>query len=169
MRKLCWAALALWAATAAVYAQTGPSEYDVKAVFLYNFVRLVDWPEGPPSSPIRICVVGTHPIEEKLEETLRGESFEGQPLIVRTIAHPDADCEVLFIPRRSAEGEYLRAVEGRPVLTVGESPDFIQQGGMINFFLDGKRVRFEINPAAASRANLRISSRLLQLAKLVPS
>jgi hypothetical protein len=169
MRKLCWAALAVWAATAVVHAQTGPGEYDVKAVFLYNFVRLVDWPEGPPAGPIRICVAGTHPIELKLEETLRGESFEGQPLTVRTIAQPEPGCEVLFVPRRSAEGDYLRAVEGRPVLTVGESSDFIQQGGMINFFLDGKRVRFEINPAAVSRANLRISSRLLQLARLVPS
>ena len=169
MRKFFWAALVLWAATAAVQAQTGPSEYDVKAVFLYNFVRLVNWPEGPPTGPLRICVAGTHPIEEKLEETVRGETLEGQPLTVRTIAQPDPGCEVLFIPRRSGESDYLRAVEGRPVLTVGESPDFIQQGGMINFFLDGKRVRFEINPTAATRANLRISSRLLQLARLSPS
>jgi hypothetical protein len=58
-------------------------------------------------------------------------------------------------------------VEGRPVLTVGESPEFIQHGGIVNFFLDGKRVRFEINPTAATRVNLRISSRLLQLARLV--
>jgi hypothetical protein len=169
VRKFFWAALALWAATAVVQAQTGPSEYDVKAVYLYNFVRLVNWPEGAPSGPLRICVAGTHPIEEKLEETVRGEVVEGQPLTVRTITQPDPGCEVLFIPRRSGEGDYLRAVEGRPVLTVGESPDFIQQGGMINFFFEGKRVRFEINPTAAARANLRISSRLLQLARVSPS
>ena len=166
MRILCWL-VALSAATAVAQAQTGPGEYDVKAVYLYNFVRLVNWPEGAPSGPIRICVAGTHPIEEKLEETVRGETVEGQPLTIRILPQPDAGCEVLFIPRRSAESEYLRAVEGRAVLTVGESPEFIREGGIVNFFLEGKRVRFEINPAAAARANLRISSRLLQLARLV--
>jgi len=89
-------------------------------------------------------------------------------LIVRSILQPDAGCDVLFVPRRfAAAHEYLHAVDGKPVLTVGESPEFVQEGGIVNFFLDGKRVRFEINPAAATRANLRISSRLLQLARLV--
>jgi len=155
------------ALTAVVRAQTGPGEYDVKAVYLYNFVRLVDWPVAAANAPIRICVAGSHPIADKLAEIVRGETVEGQPLVVRTISQPDAGCEVLFVPRRTGENEYLRTVEGKPVLTVGESPDFIQQGGMVNFFLEGKRVRFEINPAAATRANLRISSRLLQLARLV--
>ena len=105
---------------------------------------------------------------QRLEETVRGESVEGQSLIVRSILQPDAGCDVLFVPRRfAAAHEYLHAVDGKPVLTVGESPEFVQEGGIVNFFLDGKRVRFEINPTAATRVNLRISSRLLQLARLV--
>jgi len=167
VRSLSWTALALWTAVGAAQAQTGPGEYDVKAVFLYNFVRLVEWPAGAPTGPIRICVAGAHPIVDKLQETVRGETVGGQALTVRSISQPDPACEVLFIPRRASESEYMRAVEGKPVLTVGESPDFIQQGGIVNFFFEGKRVRFEINPAAAARANLRISSRLLQLARVV--
>jgi hypothetical protein len=172
MRRLCLSALALCLATTVVRAQTPAqtvtSEYELKAAFLYNFVRLVEWPAGASNGSMRICIAGPHPIQEQLEETVRGETVEGQPLAVRSILQPDSACDVLFIPRRfAAAHEYLRAVEGKPVLTVGESPEFIQEGGIVNFFLDGKRVRFEINPTAAMRANLRISSRLLQLARLV--
>lgn len=169
MRRLCLSLLALCLAATVVRAQAQPgtSEYEIKAAFLYNFVRLVEWPPGASSGSMRICIAGPHPIQERLEETVRGETAEGQPLVVRSILQPDTGCDVLFIPRRfAAAQEYLRAVEGRPVLTVGESPEFIQQGGIVNFFLEGKRVRFEINPTAASRVNLRISSRLLQLARL---
>ena len=170
MRRLYLLAVAVWLATALVraQAQAGTSEYEIKAAFLYNFVRLVEWPGAASNGSIRICIAGPHPIQERLEETVRGETVEGQPLMVRSILQPDAGCEVLFVPRRfAAAHEYLREVEGKPVLTVGESPDFVQQGGIVNFFLEGKRVRFEINPTAATRANLRISSRLLQLARLV--
>lgn len=170
MRRVCLLALALCLATpvARAQAQAGTSEYEIKAAFLYNFVRLVEWPAGASNGSMRICIAGPHPIQERIEETVRGETVEGQPLTVRSILQPDAGCDVLFIPRRfAAAEEYLRAVENRPVLTVGESPEFIQQGGIVNFFLDGKRVRFEINPTAATRVNLRISSRLLQLARLV--
>jgi hypothetical protein len=146
----------------------GTGEYEIKAAFLYNFVRLVEWPAGASTGSMRICIAGPHPIQERIEETVRGETMEGQPLTVRSVLQPDTGCDVLFIPRRfAAAEEYLRAVEGRPVLTVGESPDFIHQGGIVNFFLEGKRVRFEINPTAAMHASLRISSRLLQLARLV--
>ena len=141
---------------------------EIKAAFLYNFVRLVEWPAGASNGSMRICIAGPHPIQERIEETVRGETVEGQPLTVRSILQPDTACDVLFSPRRfAAAQEYLRAVENRPVLTVGETPDFIQLGGIVNFFLEGKRVRFEINPTAAARVNLRISSRLLQLARVV--
>ena len=76
-----------------------------------------------------------------------------------------SSCQVLFVPRGVAAGAYLRAVGVSPVLTVGESPDFLEQGGAINFVIEGGKVRFAINQAAAERAQLRISSRLLQLGR----
>jgi hypothetical protein len=95
-----------------------------------------------------------------------GETAAGLPLATRVVAATDAaSCHVLFVPRGVDAAAYLRAVGASPVLTVGESPDFLAQGGAINFVLEGGRVRFVINQAAAERAQLRISSRLLQLGR----
>jgi hypothetical protein len=156
----------LCVAAGVVLAQQPTSEYEIKAAFLYNFVRLVEWPPGAGAGPVVICVARANPFGSALEETVRGESVAGRAIAVRVIPQPADDCDVLFIPAQAAARDYLRAVDGEPVLTVGESADFIQRGGMVNFVIEEERVRFEINPMAATRANLRISSRLLQLARL---
>lgn len=160
-------ALAMTCASAlAPVAQEIPLEYRVKAAFLYNFVKYVEWPE-PRSSRIKICVAGQNPFGTVLEDVLRDERVRGTPLFTETILEPLPGCHVLFTPKTSRIPVYLTAAAGAPILTVGETPDFIERGGIIRFYLDsGSNVRFEINRAAADRANLRISSRLLQLARL---
>ena len=167
MRRLLLALLIAGAATLSTPAQEIPLEYQVKAAFLYNFVKYIEWPE-PRSSPIKICVAGQNPFGTILEDLLREERVRGTPLVTETIPEPLPGCHVLFTPKTSTVPAYLNAAAGKPILTVGETPDFLARGGIIRFYLEGgSNVRFEINRAAAHRAGLRISSRLLQLARLV--
>jgi hypothetical protein len=147
-------------------AQEVPLEYQVKAAYLYHFVKYVEWPE-PVTAPILICVAGQNPFGTVLENLLRNESVRGVPVRTEVILEPIPACNVVFTPRNSNIRAYLNAAAGTPTLTVGETDRFIELGGMIRFFVDGKSVRFEINRTAAERAKLRISSRLLQLARLV--
>ncbi len=144
------------------------TEYQVKAVFLYNFAKFVEWPPAAIVGPLMICVAGRNPLGTFLEETVRGETVGGRPIQTRIILEPEPGCHVMFIPDGAAAGAYLRASRTSPTLTVGETPSFIAMGGIISFVVDEGKVRFEISPAAAERAQLRISSRLLQLAR-VPS
>jgi hypothetical protein len=112
-------------------------------------------------------VAGQNPFGTVLEDLVRNEQVRGIPLRTEVIPGPDsADCQVIFTPRTSRVPVYLHAVAGTPTLTVGETPGFIEQGGIINFTLEGRNVRFEISRTAAERAGLRISSRLLQLARI---
>ena len=146
-------------------AQEVSSEYRVKAGFLYNFVKYVEWPE-PLKGPIRICVAGQNPFGTVLDELIRDERIRGLPLTAVVIPGPEPDCHVVFAPKTSKYGAYVRAAAGTPTLTVGEADDFIATGGMIRFMLEQGKVRFEINRQAVERVKLRISSRLLQLARL---
>jgi hypothetical protein len=140
-------------------------EYQVEAAYLYNFVKFVEWPAGTLGDAITICAAGSTPLAAALEQIVRDEAIGGHRLAVRTVDAPQAACNVLFIPRDVAAGEYLRSARTAPVLTVGESSDFIAQGGIINFVRDGGMMRFEIDQEAARRARLQISSRLLRLAR----
>jgi hypothetical protein len=152
----------------AVWAEEPSLEYRVKAAYLYNFVQFVEWPPRPSTDPLTICAAGRNPFGSVLADTVRGESVNGRPLAVKVILEPDAGCDVVFVPDGSAASAYLRAARATPQLTVGEGPDFLAQGGIINFVRDDGKVRFEINADAAARADLRISSRLLRLARNEP-
>jgi hypothetical protein len=153
------------AAGAGTAAQDVPLEYQVKAAYLLNFTRFVEWPApAAPGSPLTICMARTNPFGAFLASTIAGETVAGRPLGSRVVSLPDASCGVLFVPSGVAAEPMLRAIGNAPVLTVGDSPDFLQRGGMIAFVLDGGRVRFAINPAVAEQHHLLISSRLLQLA-----
>jgi hypothetical protein len=147
-------------------AQDVSVEYQVKAAYLFNFVKFVEWPTRPAIAPIAICVAGRNPFGQVLSDTVRGETVNGRPLAARIILEPESDCDVLFVPRGSPAMAYLRAVSGLPTLTVGEEEDFIGLGGIISLRLEGTNVRFTINPDAAERSKLRISSRLLRLARI---
>jgi YfiR/HmsC-like len=142
-----------------------PLEYQVKAVYLFNFAKFVEWPAEAQSGPLTICVAATNPFGDVLEETLRGETVNDRPLASRIIPAPEPGCHVIFVPQAAAIGPYLRAASGSPTLTVGETRDFLSHGGIINFILEAGRVRFQIDAKAAERADLRISSHLLRLAR----
>ena len=147
-------------------AQDALLEYRVKAAFLFNFTKFIDWPPGAMSdgAPFTICVAGANPLASALEDTIRGETVAGRSLQSR-IAQGNEACQVLFVPHDVDAVPILKRARTQPVLTVGESPDFLRQGGIINFVRDGGKVRFEISQEAAMRAQLRISSRLLRLAR----
>jgi len=153
-----------------------PSEYQVKAAFLYNFTKFVDWPQtsgNDTQGPLEICVIGDDPFGDDLDKIVKGKSVNERPLVVRRLrgAVDARTCSIAFVS--SSERGHLRpileALRGTSVLSVGDTPGFAKMGGVINFILQDNRVRFEINVDAAQRARLKISSKLLSLAKVVRS
>jgi len=153
-----------------------PREYQVKAVFLYNFSRFVEWPDtafADPKSPFVVGVFGFDPFGPDLDEAVRGESVRGRPLVVRRVrnAAEAADCQILFIhhSERDRLSEVLAAVDKRSILTVSDMDGAANLGVMIRFFTQSGRIRMRINPDAARAAQLTISSNLLRSAEIVGS
>ena len=150
-------------------------EYEVKAAFLYNFVQFVEWPAEAlrAGEPFRLCLAGENPFAGVLERTVAGEQAAGRPIAVEVLAANAAPslCQVLFVPRSqsSRTAALLRAAGDAAVLTVGESPRFLDAGGLINFVVEGGHVRFDINADAATARDLRISSKLLRVARTTGS
>ena len=147
-------------------------EYRVKAAYLLNFTRYVEWPTPPASnSRLSICVMGTDPFGRILDATVAGRTVQGRPLEVRRVqSAPEArGCEVVFISREKwrRDPEGLKALADAGSLTVGESEQFARSGGVIGFVIRDETVRFVINAAARDRAGLRISSRMLSLAAAI--
>ena len=149
-------------------------EYQMKAVYLYNLVKFVEWPAPAfknAADPIAICALGESPILHTLEETVNGETIEDRKLIVRPVAGIAQvnNCQILFIA--SSDRKYLRSILRDPkttgILTVGETEGFTSEGGVVNLKLEGGKVRIEINLKAAERQKLRISPKLLSLAQVV--
>jgi hypothetical protein len=138
------------------------AEYRLKAAYLFNFTKFVEWPQDSAAGPLTVCIASQNPFGTVLVDAIRHERVNGRPLDVRVVRQT-AGCDVVFIPRGVAYEPYLRAARGRPVLTVGEAPQFLDDGGIINFVVEEGRVRFEINRDAAAQANLTISSHLLRL------
>jgi uncharacterized protein DUF4154 len=149
-------------------------EYPVKAAFLFNFARFVSWPADAlaSSSQVAICVLGADPFGDALDEAVAGKRVEGRPLKVRRFAGLEElePCPVLFVS--ASEERHLPAIlerlKGAPVLTVGNSAEFARRGGVIGFYLEGNKVRFEIDPAAAGRVGLKVSAKLLSVARVSP-
>ena len=146
MRRVL-AAVVVAAAAARADAQDASLEYQVKAAYLYNFVKFIEWPAVPRSGALTICTAGGNPFGAALDDIVRGESIDGRAIATRTIEAPQSGCDVVFVPRGVPAAEYLRAARTAPVLTVGESPDFIAQGGIVNFVRDAGMIRFEIDRA----------------------
>ena len=144
-------------------------ETKVKAAYLYQLTKFVDWPNLPPDS-IRICVVGNDPVGGMLGE-LSNRQVKERPLKIEVNAAIDlAICQVLFISRSERRWEnILGRLSGTSVLTVSDQDGFAQNGGVVGFYSEGGKIKLEINPAAARNANLKISSKLMELSRTVPS
>jgi hypothetical protein len=146
------------------------AEYRLKAAYLYNFAKFVDWPYHATPS-LTLCVVGRDPFGSLLDEVMSGKSVAGRRIETRRLKGLNgiAQCDMLFVA--SSEAKRLPAIlesgGNQPVLTIGESPGFAAAGGMIGLVLSDGKLRFEINLAAAERARLRISSSLLRLGTIV--
>jgi len=147
-------------------------EYPVKAAFLLNFAKFVEWPAfafKSPADPIAICVLGQNPFGTALEDLVRDKTVANRAFVVRTVlnAQQATNCQILFVnvSERKRFRSLLDDLKGHSVLTVGEADDFTANGGIINFRLKDARVRIEIDPGAADRAGLHISSKLLSLAE----
>ena len=150
------------------------SEYQVKATYLYNFGRFVQWPPNATarkSDSFSICVLGQDPFGPSLDSTVAGETLDGKPLAAKRISTPrDAgECRILFISLTEENHlkEILMALDESGILTVSDMPAFSRRGGMIQFVLEGDKVRFEINLAKAETAKLTLSSELLKVATTV--
>ncbi|HYO16683.1 MAG TPA: YfiR family protein [Thermoanaerobaculia bacterium] len=164
------AAVLLAISSAGASTQTA-SEYDVKAAFLYNFTKFVEWPPTAfpaERSQLRVCILGGNPFGKSLEAVIEGEEVQGRRLTLLRVdvLHSPGLCHILFISRseRTRIPAILTAVQGSPVLTVSETDGFLEKGGTINFKVQEGKVRFEINPSAAERGGLKMSSKLLRLA-----
>ncbi len=165
---LVLAALA-WILPGADEAVAEPTEYEVKAAFLYNFARFVEWPDpGPPDRPFVIDVIGADPFGTALDEAVRGKDIGGHPVEVRraTGAAGLAGCALAFVAvtDRDELVRLLGEAERASVLTVGETRDFARLGGMITFVNKEATIGFEINNRAANLAGLNVSSKLLRVA-----
>lgn len=148
-------------------------EYEIKAAYLYNFINYIDWPADalpPAGGTITIGVVGENPFGAALDP-LNGKQVKGRKLAVKQVAEAkDLDqCQIVFIgpSEKQRLPEWLDKLKDSKTLTVSEIDGFAQRGGVINFISERNKVRFEINPEAARRFGLTISSELLKLAKLV--
>lgn len=152
------------------------SEYLIKAGFIYNFVKLTEWPAPvfpQPNSPIVIGVLGnTDPFQGTLDDVLRGKQVNGHPFVVRHLKSRDdvKGCNILFVTSSEAAhvDELFRQIRGLPILTIGDTPGFAEHGGIIDFVVEDNKVRFDIDVQAAKQVDITISSRLLALAKIVP-
>ena len=140
---------------------------------IFNFAKFVEWPNAAlpqTNSPMIIGVLGDNPFGEDLEKTIRNKSVDDHPLIIKHFESVSeaAKSHILFISssEKGRLAEILKGLEGSNVLTVGEMEQFNEKGGMISFVMEGTKIRFRINNQSATRARLKISSKLLRLGSL---
>jgi hypothetical protein len=148
-----------------------PTEYQVKATYLYHFTQFVQWPqsfEAGKEDAFSICVLGEDPFHAALETTVAGETIYGKSIVALRIAAPQeaSGCRILFISasEQNQLEQVLMAISKTSVLTVSDMPYFTQRGGMIQFTSEGTRIRFAVNLTSARDAGLTLSSELLKLA-----
>lgn len=166
--------LSLWVVPLQAQPAVATKEYEVKAAFLFNFARFVEWPTNAfnsPQAPLVIGILGTDPFGAALNEIVRGEIVNGHPLIIQRYRNIEEvqTCHILFISSSEARRleQIFKSLRGKNVLTVGESDGFAHSGGIIRFIADQNRIRFRVNLDAARAAELTISSKLLRAAEIV--
>jgi hypothetical protein len=163
---------ALLLTSSAVLASQAVTQPALKAAFLFNFAKFVEWPADlAQSGPLSVCVLDDPAVEESLAQLVNGAPPTGRPVTLVKAAHnrPLRGCHVLYIGDSDSARTtaMLDELKNAAILTVGNGDQFARGGGMIGLFIEDGRMRFAINPDAAQRAGLRLSSRLLSLAKIV--
>ena len=147
-------------------------EYEIKAAFLSNFTQFAKWPAkafSDPGAPFSLGILGDDPFGSSLEKSVQGQSVAGRKITIRRARRAEdlRSCQLVFISKseRARIAEHIAGLQGASILTVGETPQFTGQGGVIGFTMEGDKVRFEINSGNAQRAGMEISSRLLKLGR----
>ena len=168
-----------WAPEAITQARdaSDSSEYLIKAGFIFNFAKVVEWPSAAfaqPDSPIVIGILGTDPFGTLIDQIVQDKKIGARGFVVKRLkwgadVKELRECKILFLgaSEKAHIDELVQTVKGLPILTVGETPGFAERGGVIRFVLEDNRVRFEVNVDAARQADLTISSRLLTLARII--
>jgi hypothetical protein len=148
-------------------------EYEIKATFLLNFGKFIEWPVTPPSSCFHICILGANPFEDAMN-SISGKTVRSLPIKVSYIAsikdfHTIEGCNILFISRseKANLSQILQITNGHPILTVADHKDLAKLGVIINLVTIDDKVRFEINLRSAKSAGIRISSEMLKLATAI--
>jgi hypothetical protein len=157
-----------------VLAQTPSREYQLKAVFLFNFTQFVDWPSNVfenDRSPLVIGVIGENPFGSYLTQTVSGEKINGHPLTVQYFKNEEEikSCHILFVNIHETKKleQVLEAVKSRNILTVSDQPDFLKQDGMIKFVTNNNKIKLQINMEACKESKMVLSSKLLRLAEII--
>jgi hypothetical protein len=149
-----------------------PTEYDVKAAFIYNFAQYVQWPAvGDSNRPFVIGLIGRDPFGRSLDEAMHGLNVEHRPIVIRRFTKVEeiANSDILFISSSERDNlpRILTFLRRAPVLTVADMDRFAEQGGMINLVTERNRVRFDVNPLAIERTGLKAGSQIMRLARIV--
>ena len=146
-------------------------ETRVKAAFLLNFAKFVEWPAVHEKHPLCIGVLGKDPFGPVLDEIMTGKMIDGKPVQIKRLKQPSeaSDCQILFVSNseRKRFTQIVSQMAARPVLTVSDVEDFTREGGMIRLFLDGNNFRFEVNLTAVEEGQIKLSSKLLHLGRVV--
>jgi hypothetical protein len=176
-KKFLVVLLLVWIASAAAIPtahgqEKAIGEYDVKAAFLYNLTKFIEWPDKSldQKSALTIYILGDAPFGNALD-AIRGKTIKGKAIVVKKTNSLDIlkHGDILFISN-SEKGrleQILKGISGLPILTVGDTESFAENGVIVNFYIEDNKIRFEINIEAAKRAGLRISSNLLRLGKII--
>lgn len=158
----------------ALQAQSAPaSEYDVKAAFLYNFAKFIQWPAGPSNGddPMTICIYGDDPFGHAIDEIIVGKTINNHEIALRRTRKLDdlRQCQVAFISASESGhlSEIIDSLRDLSVLLVGDTSGFAERGGHIEFVTEDNKIHFSINIDASERSRLKISSKLLALARIV--
>ncbi|MCB1777336.1 MAG: YfiR family protein [Candidatus Competibacteraceae bacterium] len=173
MRKtLVFSLIALLFQTVSIRADSS-TEYGVKAGFVYNFAKFVEWPDRVfafTAAPLRLCILGQSPLDGKLE-LLAQRQAQGHPIEIteNPLAQDWPNCQMLYLGAdQASQLSALQATLAQaPVLTISDIPDFTEKGGMIELYIEEGRVRFAINLAIAQQADLKLSAQMLRMAKIV--
>ena len=151
-----------------------PGEYQLKAAFLFNFAKFIDWPAtsfSSPQSPFIVCILGTDPFGHAMDDVLRDKSIDNRPVVISRLKNitEAKQCHMVFVSQSETArlADIIQELRGARILLVGESDGFAAAGGMIQFTREDNHVRFLINSDAADRAGLKVSSKLLSLARVV--